>query len=421
MADTDFLALVEQGAESWNRWRADHPEVQPDLSTAYLFGQMLDGFDLSGTNLERACLIGASLRGAKLNGACLRAAYASSSHLNGADLSGANLDQADFSDADFSQAIFLDAQAISTNFANACFTGVCLSRWLIDHTTALDNLRGSHLYLAADRQQRKPRRGAFQPGKLIEAVQQLSSAGSETQPATVASPRASARPIYSQLSKLPFHPIFRRPWLAGLSAAGAIAAIGLSAASLANGLGISLRPDSAVSLSEQTPPPAPEAEAVSSIVLPCDEAEPSGSLVSAISHEYQDGALYYGDFVDGQPADGRGTMVYPSGNRYDGEYQNGQRHGCGTFSFGNGRRYIGQFEADQFSGKGTWILENGERYIGEFKDNQCDGSGTFVLANGSLKSGIWEAGTIKDGSLSCEQGSLLPASPAVSSVASPSR
>ncbi|MEN8446694.1 MAG: pentapeptide repeat-containing protein, partial [Cyanobacteria bacterium J06555_13] len=80
MTTTDFAALAEQGVDAWNRWRAEHPDCAPDLSRAYLYGQVLSGFDLSNTDLSHACLIGADLQQANLSGACLESAYANSAN-----------------------------------------------------------------------------------------------------------------------------------------------------------------------------------------------------------------------------------------------------------------------------------------------------------------------------------------------------
>ncbi len=163
------------------------------------------------------------------------------------------------------------------------------------------------------------------------------------------------------------------------------------------------------SSSEPTPPPADtptDSPSVDSVSLPCPLVQPESSTTDGFT--YQDGSVYYGKVVEGQPADGRGTMIYPTGNRYDGEYKDGLRSGCGMFSFSDGRRYVGEFEADRFNGLGTWILENDERYIGEFENNKCSGQGTFIYANGSVKAGEWRDGTMVDGTLSCEWGSLKP-------------
>jgi serine/threonine protein kinase len=142
----------------------------------------------------------------------------------------------------------------------------------------------------------------------------------------------------------------------------------------------------------------------SPIPLVCDEPPlpplPSGEP----DYEYADGVAYYGSVGDSNlPADGRGTMVFPNGYRYDGEFQNGKRNGCGTLTFENGRKYVGQFEDDQFSGVGEWILESGDRYVGEFKDNRCEGKGKFIFANGETAEGIWQDGKLQGSDLSCDR------------------
>lgn len=400
MVETDFLALIEQGAEHWNRWRAEHPKVQPDLSTAYLFGQSLTGFNFSGANLERACLIGANLRGANLNKTCLRAAYASNADLSEANLSGADLSRGNFGEADFSKANLSIIQASGTNFAQACFTGAYLANWKIDPATNLNDLRGSHVYLNSKKQQlpsnayvkskkqqppahvylkakkRQPKRGQFQPGELAALLEQLSN------------PEASAKAVAATYHRQ------SRAVLVGFGATAALALTGLTA---------TFRSNSANLIFAEPPATRPMASVFS---LPCKDIKTAVLPIHSAAHEYPDGARYYGGFENGEPTDGQGTMIYPDGNRYDGAYKDGARNGCGTFTFENGRRYVGEFKADQFNGQGTWVLETGERYIGGFENNQCSGKGTFIFFNGSSKSGIWEAGKLKDGDLSCDQGGL---------------
>lgn len=383
MVDIDFLDLIAEGAENWNRWRTNHPDAQPDLSAAYLFGQALAGFDLSGVNLSRACLIGANLRKANLSAACLQGVYASGADFSGADLSGADLSGGNFSEANFSHANLLTVQAQGASLANARLEGAHLGYWQTDLATALDNLGGSYIYTgdtkSAERQ-RQPRQGAFQPGELAVFIRQLP----DLEPAAIA-PKSDTR----------------QRLLVGLGTAAAIALTGTIFAFRENDAIISTG-EQATAVSADELARSPDCQASTLPTLPVD----------ANRYRYENDAIYYGKLIDGQPADGRGIMVYASGNRYDGEYANGQRSGCGTFTFINGRSYVGQFEADQFSGQGIWTLENGDRYIGEFKDNQCSGQGTFVFADGSSKSGVWTQGKLSNDDLSCDQGDLsLPSSP----------
>ena len=54
-------------------------------------------------------------------------------------------------------------------------------------------------------------------------------------------------------------------------------------------------------------------------------------------------AKYKGDVVIGRPH-GVGTLVYPNGNKYVGEWMNGLFHGQGTYSIASdGYSYIGEY------------------------------------------------------------------------------
>lgn len=392
MVDTDFLALIERGAEAWNRWRAENPDVKPDLQSAYLFNQELSGYNLREVSLERACLIGANLRSANLSKSCLKSAYASGADLSEANLAEADLSLSNFSEANFSGADLSGVEASGANLSQGCFTGACLSGLQTDAATQLSKIQGSYVYLKTRRRskrfskQRSPRQKAFKPGELAALIRRLHSLD--------ASHQFSDRPWPIPVK-----------WMIGLSSATVIALLGLTATFQSN----TADPSTNSQMLDRSG--AESVQGLDTVALPCKEVKITNTLISSASYQYKDGSIYYGALENGKPADGQGTMIYPSGNRYDGEYRDGDRNGCGTFNFSNGRRYIGQFEADQFSGKGTWILETGERYIGEFKNNQCSGKGTFIFFNGSTKSGIWENGQLLNDDLSCDRGMLdLPLS-----------
>jgi hypothetical protein len=91
MANGDHIALLKNsGAAAWNAWRAENPNIRPDLS----------GADLRGRNLMRANLMGANLQGAELIAAILCWAKLCAANLRTANLSGAVLTGADLTDAD---------------------------------------------------------------------------------------------------------------------------------------------------------------------------------------------------------------------------------------------------------------------------------------------------------------------------------
>jgi uncharacterized protein YjbI with pentapeptide repeats len=96
MADKTHVALLKQGVEAWNRWRAQNIGTRPDLSSAHLYGLDLIEVDLAGADLRYADLRGAVLSSAQLVGADLSGADFFRTILDGADLSGANLHGARF-------------------------------------------------------------------------------------------------------------------------------------------------------------------------------------------------------------------------------------------------------------------------------------------------------------------------------------
>jgi serine/threonine protein kinase len=136
--------------------------------------------------------------------------------------------------------------------------------------------------------------------------------------------------------------------------------------------------------------------------LPCQEPPVPPVPTQAPDFKYSHDIKYYGPLEKGLPANGRGIMVFPNGDRYDGKFKDGKRNGCGTFTFANGRSYTGQFQQDHLNGLGVWTLDNGNYYIGEFKDNHCHGKGTFVFADGASKYGLWQDSKLVGENLSCD-------------------
>ena len=64
---------------------------------------------------------------------------------------------------------------------------------------------------------------------------------------------------------------------------------------------------------------------------------------------------------------------------YEGEVnQDGERHGKGVQSFSDGQRYVGEFR------------NNGDRYVGEWSEGNYHGNGTLTYPDGRVKSGKWE-------------------------------
>jgi len=94
-----------------------------------------------------------------------------------------------------------------------------------------------------------------------------------------------------------------------------------------------------------------------------------------------------GDCVNGQ-----GTFTWPDGQKYVGQWKDGNYDGQGTLTLADGQKYVGQFKDGNYDGQGTMTLADGQKYVGQFKDGNYDGQGTMTLADGSKKTGIWQEG-----------------------------
>src|SRR6266699_2547888 len=136
MADQERLDILKQGVESWNTWRSENPNLQPDLSKADLRAT-----DISTTKFEEdPNMVGFTwwtTLDAKITDAEFQAISTKTAHnqkttkqntdqptvattiylnLNGANLSQTNLSGADFTDANLTDANLTSANLSRTNF-----------------------------------------------------------------------------------------------------------------------------------------------------------------------------------------------------------------------------------------------------------------------------------------------------------------
>lgn len=149
VANTEHLAVIQQGPAAWNTWRKLHPEIRLDLSGANLAGANLSGASLSyayvsgerlnadlsnvylsSADLRRADLSGADLSGANLSGGDLIEVNFSGANLRRADLSGANLTGANLSGADLSEANLVEVDFVAVDLTRAVFTDAVIG-WTI--------------------------------------------------------------------------------------------------------------------------------------------------------------------------------------------------------------------------------------------------------------------------------------------------
>ncbi len=127
MANQEHLDILKQGVETWNQWRKEHPEIQPDLGEAILNEVDLSEADLSEANLKGASLRGVNLRRADVSGANLSRAVLKEAYLGGSTFLVADLSEADLTEADLSYASFSEADLSEANLKRAKLNDTNLS------------------------------------------------------------------------------------------------------------------------------------------------------------------------------------------------------------------------------------------------------------------------------------------------------
>ena len=87
-----------------------------------------------------------------------------------------------------------------------------------------------------------------------------------------------------------------------------------------------------------------------------------------------------------------GIYVYPEGNRYEGYWKNGKRHGNGIYTWINGDKYNGAWKKNKKNGKGTYTFDSGAKYIGRWKEGKKQGRFTYISSTGDVTKQKWKNG-----------------------------
>jgi uncharacterized protein YjbI with pentapeptide repeats len=123
MANQEHLTILKQGTKTWNQWRKDTPDTEPDLRGATLSEAKLYRIDLSSVHLE-----GTDLSSADLGDADLRGAVLQDTNFSMADLKSANFEWTDLIRVNLSGADLRGAYLFRTTFQDVNFGGANLSR-----------------------------------------------------------------------------------------------------------------------------------------------------------------------------------------------------------------------------------------------------------------------------------------------------
>ena len=98
---------------------------------------------------------------------------------------------------------------------------------------------------------------------------------------------------------------------------------------------------------------------------------------------YPGGGVYIGDFQFAKPG-GQGTFTYSDGSVHSGLWKNGKGHGQGIKTWKDGKKYAGEFKDDKPHGQGTFTYPDGLKYIGEYKNGKRHGEGTLQYPDGKI-------------------------------------
>eukprot|EP00947_MAST-08B_sp_MAST-8B-sp1_P005081 g5081.t1 len=108
---------------------------------------------------------------------------------------------------------------------------------------------------------------------------------------------------------------------------------------------------------------------------------------------YFSGARYEGDWVD-DLHDGRGTFTYRNGDVYTGSWRKGMKHGLGRITYSSVRcQYDGAWVDGRREGYGEWRdLRTGEHYQGMWQGGEREGRGVLRLSTGDYYAGSFALG-----------------------------
>lgn len=106
---------------------------------------------------------------------------------------------------------------------------------------------------------------------------------------------------------------------------------------------------------------------------------------------YPTGAVYKGEFRH-DVRHGLGKLTYPNGDMYDGNWMDDNKQGRGIFRWASGAAYTGEFSEGVMDGDGSYEFTDGSVFEGQYRDGRRHGRGTFKDATGAIHEGIWKHG-----------------------------
>jgi len=135
MAKEEHVNILNQGVETWNKWRLENPDIQPDLQQVDFRGVNFDAANLTMAKMQGVNLGGASLINANLSNCDLSDASVDAADLIHASLQGANLTRGSFGGVNFHVANLSGAVLREGAFSHAFFRDAALAGADFSHST----------------------------------------------------------------------------------------------------------------------------------------------------------------------------------------------------------------------------------------------------------------------------------------------
>ena len=88
-----------------------------------------------------------------------------------------------------------------------------------------------------------------------------------------------------------------------------------------------------------------------------------------------------------------GNFTWSNGDKYVGEFKDGEKHGQGTYIFSDEKKYVGEWKNGKQNGQGTLTFPDGRNGVGEWRENK-PWNITEYNKNGNIL-GKWGNGKLK--------------------------
>ena len=136
-----------------------------------------------------------------------------------------------------------------------------------------------------------------------------------------------------------------------------------------------------------------------------NDSEYSGGIAMHI--EWNNGTVYDGDVNEEKQPHGKGRIVFPEGDHYEGDFYENTLTGEGVYTYTSGTVYRGHMINAIRNGYGESSFDNGTSYKGYWEDGLREGEGEQIYQDGFVYKGSWK-NDLREGEGSLEYTQSFP-------------